>query len=324
MTYIDFVGLERTVPLYVIEWLIVFVGVVGNILVIILIALYDGVKKAINKILFINLAVADLGFLLIRHSFDFLERYYVRTSTLGVFLCEVLEPISMAFFPASLLIIITISYYRYHGIVKLGRSELSVTKASFIVGIIWTATLSFYPVRRIPFTKWRRKTNTVCEHVVPKLMDISVRLTECAIFVIFVVITFIFFLRMRHALMKSSKFNSNLSISLRINQNLKTLRVLKSVIIVLFLTVSPQRVLYILRLVTLETKRPMMNFQDYLLLHHLFSILIVINSSANPFIYAFASRDFRTSLKKLLNRLRLTRSHRVTPPRSHFSKSSVM
>ena len=314
MTYVKFAGTERTTLVFVMEWLIVCVGVSGNILIIILIALYDGIKKTVNKILFINLAVADLGFLLLRHSFNFVELYYFPHSTLGAFSCKVLEPISMAFFPASLLTIITISYYRYQGIVQLGRSELSVKKASCIVGVIWTSTLTFYPMRRIPFSsKLNENSKTVCQLVLSKTIVKSVRLAEITMFFLVILVTFILFLKMRRTLIDSSKFNFTLSISLRICQNLKTLRVLKPVIIILFLTVTPISVADVLRLFHVESIKLILDFRDYMFMNHIFSVLMLINSSANPFIYAFASREFRTSFVKLLKLRCWRRKDRVAP-----------
>ena len=132
-------------------------------------------------------------------------------------------------------------------------------------------------------------------------------------FFLVILVTFILFLKMRRTLIDSSKFNFTLSISLRICQNLKTLRVLKPVIIILFLTVTPISVADVLRLFHVESIKLILDFRDYMFMNHIFSVLMLINSSANPFIYAFASREFRTSFVKLLKLRCWRRKDRVAP-----------
>ena len=93
-----------------VQWLFAAVGIIGNIWVIVTIVRHNAIKRYTNKILFINLAIADMGVLLVRNPFFFLSYYFKNRWLFGELTCKILMPLSLIFMPASVLTLVAISY----------------------------------------------------------------------------------------------------------------------------------------------------------------------------------------------------------------------
>lgn len=271
--------------LFVLQWAIAAVGVIGNIWVIIAIVRYNAIKKTANKILFINLAIADTGVLVVRNPFFFLHHYFNHQWRIGKFTCKFVMPISLVFMPASLLTLVAISYSRCRTIadVMLLR-ELSIRKTWYIVGLIWAFVIILYPVIEIPVRRVNETAKT-CYMDIPKTFSYVLYGFEDFYFVLSLVTITVMFKRMRRSLLSFSRVY-NVEVVKRLTKNRNALKLLWPVVIVLFVTMIPMVITQ--SLVWTTDKK---NIPKFVL--DIIDVLLVTNSAINPFIYVIVSTEFR-------------------------------
>lgn len=274
--------------LFGVQWLFSALGIIGNIWVIVVIVRHNAIKKTSNKILFINLAVADMGVLLVRNPFFFLSYYFNNRWIFGDFTCKTLMPFSLIFMPASVLTLVAISYSRCRAVVNVRQlKELSARTAWYIVVFIWAFVLMFYPIIEIPV----RRVNETAEHC---YMDIPLSVSyilygfEDFYFVLSFLVIIVMFIRMRRSLLDFSKVYSDLADVKGLMKNIKALKLLWPVVAVLFVTMIPMMIgrtwVWIKGIET--DKIPM-------LILHIIDVLLITNSAINPFIYIIVSTEFR-------------------------------
>ena len=195
--------------LFIVQWLFVFIGIVRNFWVIVAILRYNAIKRTSNKILFINLAVADMGVLTIRNSFYFLMIYSHNRWLFGEFACKILYPISMMFMPASVLTLVVIWYSRCSAIVNIRQfNEISVQTAWYIIIAIWTFVAIFYPIIEIPV----RSVNTTaqsCDLNISQSATDTLYALEDIYFAAAFLVIIVMFIRMRRSLLSFSKVYNN-------------------------------------------------------------------------------------------------------------------
>ena len=191
--------------LYILQWLFVVIGILGNSWVIMAILYYNAIKRTSNKILFINLAVADMGVLIIRNPFYFLMIFSHNRWLFGEFACKILLPFSLMFLPASFLTLVVIWYSRCNAIVNIRQlNEISQRAACYTVIAIWTFVVVFYPVIEIPARNMNTTALTCDLNVSKSLLYALYGLEDFYFFVAFLVIIIMFF-RMRKSLLSFSK-----------------------------------------------------------------------------------------------------------------------
>ena len=100
------------VVFYVVQCILVVFGLVGNILVILSVRRNLHMKKSISNLFIQNLAVADIGVLVISHTFVLGLEIKNFAWPFGQFCCRVIFPLSDSFYGVSILSIVAISFHR--------------------------------------------------------------------------------------------------------------------------------------------------------------------------------------------------------------------
>lgn len=279
-----------------VDWLIVLIGILGNTLVIVSILFHNSIKNTVNRMLFVNLAITDLGVLVVRHSFHSIQLYLKGRWAFGEIACKFIPPVSRTFLTVSIVTLVAISHHRYNSIVHVLHAEHSVKKSSIILALIWLTTLGSYCLLDVPFRRLDEATERCTDSVGPVKYIASV-IAEKGFYVVCFVFILYMFSKMKKALLRSLQVQQNSNITKRrISQSVKTLQLLKPTVFVLFITLFPAWLLHTFVL----AKRDDLSPESRYLLYHVIGILMVINSSANPFIYVMASRSFKNSFRQML------------------------
>ena len=100
-----------------------FVGVVGNLIIISFLIKKKGMRNKVNRILFTNLAVADLSVLLFFHTYQAL--YWAALIQESNITCRVVQPVSYAFVTVSVMSLLLISFHRHRVITREMDQEWS-------------------------------------------------------------------------------------------------------------------------------------------------------------------------------------------------------
>lgn len=195
--------------LFILHWLFVVVGILGNSWVIVAILRYNAIKRTSNKILFINLSVADMGVLIIRSPFYFLLIFSHNRWLFGEFACKILLPFSLMFMPASFLTLVVIWYSRCSAIVNIRQlTEISARTAWYTVIAIWTFVAIFYPIIEIPVRNVNTTAQT-CALDVSRTVSYTLYALEDLYFVAAFLVIIVMFIRMRRSLLGFSKVYNN-------------------------------------------------------------------------------------------------------------------
>ena len=118
-----------------------FVGVVGNLIIISFLIKKKGMRNKVNRILFTNLAVADLSVLLFFHTYQAL--YWAALIQESNITCRVVQPVSYAFVTVSVMSLVFISFHRHRVITREMDQELSQTKVFFIILFTFSESNNF-------------------------------------------------------------------------------------------------------------------------------------------------------------------------------------
>ena len=159
---------------------------------------------------------------------------------------------------------------------------------------IWAFVLAFYPIIEIPV----RKVNETAETC---YMDISLSVSyilygfEDFYFAISFVVIIVMFIRMRRSLLDFPKVYSDLAEVKGLMQNIKALKLLWPVVVVLFVTMIPMMIVrtWVWVKVIIKTDEIPM------LISHIIDILLITNSAVNPFIYIIVSTEFRRRILQI-------------------------
>lgn len=197
------------IVLFVLQWLFVVVGILGNSWVIVAILRYNAIKRTSNKILFINLAIADMGVLIIRNPFYFLMIFSHNRWLFGEFACKILLPISLMFMPASVLTLVVIWYSRCSAIVNIRQlNEIPLRTVWYIVIGIWIFVIIFYPIVEIPVRNVNTTAQT-CDMNVSQPVAYTLYAVEDLYFVAAFLVIIVMFIRMRKSLLSFSEVYNN-------------------------------------------------------------------------------------------------------------------
>lgn len=316
------------------EILIALFGVVGNALVIFIIV-RRGKKKHAGDHFILQLAIADLGTLLIAFPVIIVREKASHNWPFGRFACLYLYPIVEIFYGASVWSIVAIAVERYRKIVSLKSSGLCSRTNSFIrlfatVVSLWVASfvlfcLPLYFVldyRPVPDGgEWcGLKWPTMFEKIyVGWLTLFSYILPLIIISFTYVVISrvlrqsssFIKTMKQENvkteqqgtrlgSLKPSNRLENSSSMTSRkkmnrLSQNKRAKKIITPLVLVFALTMLP---LNILRLAL--TFRPKIVPEDYFsIVLHVVVVTTLLNPAANPVIYSAVSRDFRKEMKSM-------------------------
>lgn len=307
------------------EVLIALFGVVGNVLVTVVIC-QMGKKKKPADFYLLNLAIADLGFLLFTFPLGLIKEKLPLNWPLGEFSCLYLYPIPEIFHGSSVWCITIIAIHRYLKIVTLkpkrDNRKTSLRNSKIIVGFVWV--ISFFVfclplhfvVQHHELSNGLASCGTVWPSwdrswILPRLYAGLMTFFSYILPLFLIALTYI---RIGRKINCSSKFIKDMKIEhsvissddskvvsfskmelQRLHQNRRIKKILTPVVVVFAITMLP---LSMLRIASIWW--PVIATQAYY--KHLLFIVVVfveINSSSNPLIYSLVSKDFRKRLKEL-------------------------
>lgn len=288
----------------ILEGIIFFVGVVGNILVCIVVV-RENLLHSIAYVFILNLAIADLGILLLSFPFGLIRTEDV-SWPLGWFGCKVLYPISDVFHGVSIGSITIIALYRYRGIVS-GRSpdpQRALKNARMVIASLWFLSFVFVVAPLLfsmEFIVHQGKTYCYPKFSVWLYFELYQLELFILTYILPIIIIMYTYIKIRERLRESIKLRqrirnqSGIVISKKdaFNQrNFKALRVLAPVVVVFVVTMFPYNLYRVVEIfIDMSPVKYMLIFWKMCVL------FFVCNSSANPVIYALMSGEFRKAFK---------------------------
>ncbi|XP_001921702.3 N-formyl peptide receptor 3 [Danio rerio] len=244
------------------------VGLIGNGLVIFLTGCR--MKMTVNSTWFLNLAIADFIFILIsitnfslkwskQHS-DFTEYFFIITTSLNLFIS------------VWSLVVISLDRCLCTWMPVWAQNNRTLRKARIICIIIWVSSIGYI----LPYFKVFNITDTII------------------VTYEFIVVFFITFL-----IITSSYIAIGVKINrLKMGKQLRSYRLIITVILTFFICSFPHHVCWILR-IRANNNNWTLTKQFWMLFDFTF-YLINLNSSLNPFLYVFMSKDYKKKLKQSL------------------------
>ena len=309
----------------VMEALIALCGVFGNILVCLVITRCFRIKTPTHFYI-LNLAVADLGILLVNFPFAVLREQSPTYWPLGEGVCLYFYPLSEVFYGVSIWSIAAIAIERYRTIASVASAsirQLSLYRESArktvyrTLASIWVVS---FLVVSLPtfFLITYSETLSVCN---VKTASFALEQAYNLSLVIFwyllplAIITWTY-VRIERSLRESTKFHKRMSKNVemsslcssdeptrlcnvsRVKQNARVRRILTPVLAIFAVTMLPVNVF---RLV-LTYWKGILFLNSFFVLYNVCIVLVVINSASNVFIYSLVSKEFRHGFKMLLSR----------------------
>ncbi|XP_032239109.1 neuropeptide Y receptor type 2 [Nematostella vectensis] len=289
----------------VFEVALAFSGVLGNIAVILAVGSRPFMQSVTN-IFIRNLAVADLGLLLFSFPLAVIKEQTLFRWPLGPHVCQIIYPLSEVFLGVSSWSMAIIAVDRYRGIVNDSHVR-SLNRARYICVVPWVVSFLVLSLPLLVVTRyWEGWGIKDCIHEWP--MEYYNAMNQAYVLIAMVytyltplgIIIWTYWMIFRK-LGKSTAFNTaqgrkpTRHDEARIKRNTRAKRILTPVVVVFGLSMLPVTVF---RLVMVYI--PSLVYYHYLfVLYNICMITTVINSSANPFIYAIVSDNFRKAFKSM-------------------------
>lgn len=317
---------EKKMPLdeileLAIQILIAFVGAAGNVLMVIVISRL-GKKKTTTDFYAQNLAIADLGILILTFPLTAIKENAHFNWTFGELACHYFSPFPEIFHGASVWFIAAISIVRYGKILRPGtpgenRKQSPITRATMFAAFIWVVTFLIFSLPLYFMIQYHELPDggEWCGPVFASLSLVRVYvgfLTLLSYILPLIIISFAY-LQISRAINQSSMFlkakpwgqrnlarnqHSNFNIhkrSLHLKRNERIKKIITPVVLVFAVTMLPVN---IFRLAIVSW--PAISSQQYYEnLMFAVSLFVILNSSANPIIYFIVSGVFRRETKKL-------------------------
>lgn len=297
-------------------------GVIGNILVITVITKM-GKKKQEGDLYLLNLAIADLGTLLLTFPSMVVRELHWKWP-FGEFICLYVHPVPEIFYGASVWCIAVVAMDRYRKIVTSRtlspiNSAVTLRTAKIVAACLWMASFLVFCLPLYFVMKYHEEPGGKLAWCNP-MMSFTFSGVYMGVLTFFsyilplTVITFTYIVISR-VINRSSAFiklmkkegyaddEQRLSKikSVRLRQNERAKKILTPLVLTFAVTMLP---LNIFRLIW-EWKLALVE-QHVKLILNVVTVFVLINSSANPVIYSVVSKEFR----KLLANLCLRRHER--------------
>lgn len=297
-------------------------GIIGNVLVIITLIRLRGKITRVTDFYLINLAIADLGSLLLVFPIVATRERLPMNWPFGEFVCLYLQPFTEVFHGASVWCIVITAMDRYLKIAKHATSEhvkqqSSLKKARIVAACTWLASFLIFSLPLYFVLSYRELPSggTFCG---PKWPAWDHNFVLARVYVAFIVLlsyilpvsviswTFLavckrlnesnnFLTTMEHETDNETALNHNRSFRKRANrllQNRRAKRILTPVVLVFAFSMLP---VALLRLCAVFWP-PIAAKTFYNTLFFVVILCAIINSSANPVIYTLVRRDIRRHL----------------------------
>ena len=299
--------------------LIAFFGVIGNVFVTIVIGKFGRKKKQVDFYVQ-NLAIADLGTLLLAFPLAVIKEKLPFNWPFGKFACVYLSPVPEIFYGASVWCITVIAKERYRStfIMRapvLNKNYTSLKRAKTITAFVWVISFLIFSLPLYFVVEYQELRNggkwcgPVWPSWDPELVLARVYIGLLTLFSYILPLSFVSFtyFAISRAINESNLFikamkrgnvvmareQSNGSRCVRLKHNKRVKKILTPVVSVFAVTMLP---LTVLRLIIVFW--PAIAAQEYYKnLLYAVSVFVIANSSSNPVIYSVVSRDFRRAIK---------------------------
>lgn len=306
---------STTIVVLSLQLLVALVGIIGNIIVCVITSKKRNLKIAGNHFI-LNLALADLGILVIYYPLHVVSIELSFSWPFGKVACQIFRPFFDIFFGAGICCITAIGFYRYRMLVYCTKPRMNVQAAKRILFVIWLLPFIiivmplFFVMELKPIPKvglW------ICEAIWPNL--ISVRLYNAANILAFyffpLAIITSTYVRIRNKLRDNIRRNDSYrlarsrdtarkDVDYRTRQNRRALRLLTPVVVIFAICMAPSVFMTLLEILLKDPKKTFNGLKYIKELRQFVQLLIVMNSSANPVIYSVVNSEFRRDLARLI------------------------
>ena len=298
--------------------LVVLVGNVGNVLVCIITSRKRSLKVIGNRFI-LNLAIADLGILVIVYPLRVMSKEFSLSWPFGEFVCKTVLPFAEIFYGVGIGCITAIALHRYRMLVHCMKPQMNTQTAKRALFVIWLLSFIilvmplFFVMELISIPKIGI---SICEPIWPnqlsrKMYDATIVLSFYICPLGIISLTYIHIraklkdnIRKHDSYERTSFKADDTALSSevvsRIGQNRRALRLLAPVVIVFAVCMAPTS---ITSLVSLFLKNPGATFGRFKHMPsalRIFQLLLNMNSSANPIIYSVVNTEFRREFTLLL------------------------
>ncbi|CAG5134633.1 unnamed protein product, partial [Candidula unifasciata] len=282
-----FLPIYITVYVTIINIIIFVVGIVGNVLVIAVVARVKDMRTSMNLYL-VNLSVADLLVLFICQPTAMLELFAKERWFLGDIVCKLIPALEHTTMHASTLTIVVITFERYHAICR----PLDVFLRFAI-----TTSLPFVAMTNL------EKAKFYDDHV----WHYCFLLAATTIFFIFpLLLLTILYANIIGKLYQSDLANGRIRCGVKestgysLRSRRQVIRMLITLVILFFLSLAPLRVVVVWQIFSPPDSIHRFGIENYYNVLWLCRLLIYMNSAGNPLIYSLLSSKFKIAFSFLL------------------------
>ena len=288
----------------------VFFGVLGNAVVIIIVRKTPSMHTTTNYLL-VNLAVADfLTLLLCPGMYDFVINHLKINSTFADIVCKLFagNAIVCITFDASVLTLCVIAIERYVAIVKPFKSSrwnIASRKTGVVITLIWLMAF----ILSLPDSLWTKYNTAHTSDVYPctrpwtlnhELKVKAYIISHCLVLIVTpsILISFCYL-----SVLKVLKWDlADPVIDEADKNNMKKLLKLLVSLAVAFCLLCLPFAGFFLYVAALSREQVEKRFASLFLTHRIVRVLIFFNSFVNPLLYAAQSSNYRKSLQRLCYR----------------------
>lgn len=302
--------------------LIVLFGVSGNTLVVTVLARM-GNKKQTGDFYLQNLAIADLGTLLLTFPIAVVSEKFPHKWPFGKFGCHFLYPISEIFYGASVWFITVIAVERCRKVVTVKIFARNKPRRALTVGVcVWMASFiivslplflvaGYHEIQHV--AKWCGPEWPSWDHQGIISGGYNVILILFAYVVPLIIISFSYLMISRtveqsNVFIESINQDENVQTkyqqrraSVRMSHNKRVKKILTPLVVVFAVTMLPLNILRVIVTVWPEIAAGQ-QYETYKNLFFVVTVFALVNSSVNPVIYCIVSRNFRKQIKDLFSR----------------------
>ena len=306
--------------------LIALLGVVGNALVLIVLRKLKS-KKSITDFYVQNLAIADLGILLLSFPLVAVRERAPFGWPFGGFVCRFLYPIPEIFHAVSVWCIAAIAIERHRKISTRRRhhqnrfGKTSLKRNVIVSSCLWLASflISSFPLYFVVEYRELQRGGRWCGPVWPAwdhewvLARSYIALLTVFSYIVPLIVISWTYLAISVTIHRSNAFLRGIgkvddkdccslrNNNVRLRQNKRATKILTPIVVVFAITMLPLNIFRIT--VVAWTEIAVQNYYENLF--YVVAVFVMLNSSANPVIYSVASKDFRRRIKKLLQSRRV-------------------
>ena len=297
--------------------LVVFIGLIGNCLVVIVVYRTRSMHTTTNCLL-VNLAVSDVITLLWcprTYSFAFYPIH--PTGTLGDYICKIFtgNAIVSVAIASSVLTLTILATERYHALMKPMESELRLTleRVKYVIGIVWIAAILI----SLPDFSQNKYSERYGRCVCPFSLQIAFSLKEhviCTVILLgclpFMILAYCYLQIIRGLFFKNTVCSRAPSGSSDHQTKKRLAKLLISVTVAFYLCYLPYGV-FIAYIALQDHSKLVADEKILSVLLRLFEFLVTSSSCLNPILYAFRSSNYWEGFRKIFAKHNAVQSTRI-------------